>query len=257
MIKIFGTFILATFIFLQNVCLAGLADHPTLAVLPYANKAAVSEQLSMSDASIVSEFVVEKLIDSGYFNVVTRNRLLEVTQEQGLQASSLVNPMTSMQMGFLSGAQYLVAGSVSGLSSDKGEFGYSHSEMGSVNTNKLAVVANLTLQIIDIKTGSIVMVASGTGKSASTNAEFVLNQLRTETIEGTGYDAANDEEYIMEDEATSQITHKIRIGKFEFSQVQVRNALYKAADNLVFDKNYGVLAKLGVKDPQKIKRRRV
>lgn len=242
---------------LPVTCFAGLRDHPIVAVLPYANKAAVSEQLSLADASLVSEFVVEKLIDSEYFGVVTRDQLLAVTQEQGLQASALIDPLTSLQMGKIAGARYLVVGSVTGLSAKEGVLGYENSVAGGVNAGKNTVIANLTLRFIDAETGLIVMAVSGTGTSASTNMEFTLNKSTTKTIETTGFDDTTEEEYLMEGEETSTITHTIRIGTYEFSQVQVRNALYKASDDLIFNKNYGVLAKLGVKSPNKTKRRRV
>lgn len=238
-------------------CFAGLRDHPVIAVLPYANKAAVSEQLNLEDASLVSSFVVEKLLDSGYFSVVTRNQLLAVTQEQGLQGSALIDPMTSIQMGKIAGAKYLVVGSVTGLSTKVSGAAYEHSVIGSAGGNKNTVIANLTLHFIDVETGLIVMAVSGRGESASTNMEFTLNRTKAETVEVTDYDPTTEEEYIMEGQEESIITQTIRIGTEEFSQVQVVNALYKASDDLVFNKLYGVLAKLGVKDPQKIKRRRV
>ena len=255
--KFFKTFICLITLLIPSFCFAGIADHPTVAVLPYSNKAAVSQQLSLADASLVSEFVVEKLIDSGYFNVVTRNRLLEVTQEQGFQAGSLVNPLTSVQMGKIAGAQYLVVGSVTGLSPKISGVGYENSERGSFNINKNTVIANLTLEFIDVETGFIVMAVSGTGESSSANAEFVWNQNRTEAVEVTVFDEATGVEDIGEDEITSTTTHKIRVGSVDFSQVQVRNALFKAADDLIFNKNYSVLAKIGVKNPNKIKRRMV
>ena len=238
-------------------CFAGLRDHPVVAVLPYANKAAVSEQISLADASLVSEFVVEKLIDSECFGVVTRDDLLAVTQEQGLQASALIDPMTSVQMGKIAGARYLVVGSVTGLSTKESTLGYNNSVAGGFDANKMTVIANLTLRFIDAETGLVAMAVSGTGESASTNMEFTLNKAKNSSFETTEYDESTGEEYVMEGLEKKIVTHSIRIGSYEFSQVQVRNALYKAADNLVFDKNYGVLAKLGVKDPQKIKRRKV
>ena len=46
----------------NTVQAASLHDYPNVAVLPYANKAAVSQQLSLADASMVSEFVIEQLL---------------------------------------------------------------------------------------------------------------------------------------------------------------------------------------------------
>ena len=232
---------------------ASLYDYPNVAVLPYANKAAVSSQLSLADASLVSEFVIEKLLDSGRFNVVEREVLMNIMQEHNLNMSGMVDPMTAVQVGKLAGASFFVAGSVTGLSTKVSGASYEHSAIGSAGGNKNTVIANVTLRIIDIETGRIVMAASGTGESSSANVEFKLNQNKTNTIETTGYDESTEEEYIMEGEETTTTTHTIRIGTTEFSQVQVRNALYKAVDDLIFNKNFGVLAKMDGKN----KRRKV
>ncbi|MBQ7479438.1 MAG: hypothetical protein IJT01_11195 [Selenomonadaceae bacterium] len=223
---------------------ASLYEYPNVAVLPYANKAAVSSQLSLADASLVSEFVIEKLLDSERFNVVEREVLMNIMQEHNLNMSGMIDPMTAVQVGKLAGAQYFVAGSVTGLSTKSSGLGYEHSRVGGLNANKNTVIANVTARFIDIETGRVVMAVSGTGESASTNMEFKLNQNKTTTIETTGYDDYTEEEYIAEGEETSTTTHTIRIGTQDFSQVQVRNALYKAVDDLIFNKNYGVLAKM-------------
>ena len=55
---------------------ASLHDYPTVGILPYVNKAAISAELSIADASIVSDIVLEKLVDSGRFTVVERERNL-------------------------------------------------------------------------------------------------------------------------------------------------------------------------------------
>ena len=230
---------------------ASLHDYPNVAVLPYANKAAVSKELSLADASLVSEFVIEHLLDSERFNVVEREVLLNIMQEQNLNMSGMIDPSTAVQVGKLSGAQYFIAGSVTGLSTKPTGLSYEHSIYGSANINKYTVIANVTARIIDIETGRVVMAVSGTGESASTNVEFKLNQTKTKSIETTGYDDYTDEEYIMEGEETSTITHTIRIGAQDFSQVQVRNALYKAVKDLVFNKKFGIIAKMDNKNRDK------
>ena len=55
--------------------------------------------------------------------------------------------------------------------------------------------------------------------------------------------------------ATRTVTRerKIVIGTQAFSQVQVRNALYKAVGDLIYNKNYGIIAKMN----GKAKRRKV
>ena len=68
------------------------------------------------------------------------------------------------------------------------------------------------------------MVASGTGESARTNAEFTLKRS------------------IEEDYSTS--TQTLRIGGTDFSLVQVRNAFYWAVEDMIYNKKFGLLAKL-------------
>ena len=237
----------------QAVQAASFYEYPNLAVLPYANKAAVSRELSLADASLVSEFVIEKLIDSGRFNVMERDVLMEIMQEHNFSMSGMVDPSTAPQIGRIAGISYFVAGSVTGLSSKVSGASYENSVVGSAGGNKNTVIANITMRFIDIETGRIVMAVSGTGESASTNMEFKLNQTKTDTIETTGYDEYTEEEYIMEGEESSTTTHTIKIGTQEFSQVQVRNALYKAVDDAIFNKNFGLLAKMDGKS----KRRKV
>ncbi len=254
------------FLLLLTLCLtptaraASLYDYPNVAVLPYANKAAVSAELSLADASLVSEFVIEKLIDSERFNVVEREVLMNIMQEHNLNMSGMIDPMTAVQVGKLAGANFFVAGSVTGLSTKKSGAGYENSNLGSVGGNMNTVIANVTARIIDIETGRVVMAASGTGESASTNVESKLNQHKTDTIQTTGDDSYTGEEYIMEGEETSTTSHTIRIGTQDFSQVQVRNALYKAVDDLVFNKTFGIVAKMDGKNKGKdgkLKRRKV
>lgn len=247
-------FILSLSFFLSCLCLtqgtkaASLYDYPNIAVLPYANKAAVSQQLTLADASLVSEFVIEKLLDSERFNVVEREVLLNIMQEHNLNMSGMIDPLTAVQVGKLAGAQYFIAGSVTGLSTKPIIFQYDHSNAGGLNVNKNTVIANVTARIIDIETGRIVMAVSGTGESSSANVEFKLNQTKTKTVETTGFDEFTEEEYIMEGEETSTVSHTVRIGAEDVSQVQVRNALYKAVDDLIFNKKFGVIAKMDKKN---------
>ena len=158
------------------------------------------------------------------------------------------------------GVQFFVAGSVTGLSSKVSGASYENSALGSAGGNKNTVIANVSLRIIDAETSRIIMAVSGTGESASTNMEFKLNKSTTDSVETTGYDSGTGEEYIMEGEETSTITHTIRIGTQDFSQVQVRNALYKAVDDAIYNKTFGLLAKMDGKNRQKdgsLKRRKV
>ena len=69
-----------------------------------------------------------------------------------------------------------------------------------------------------------------------------MNKTKTTTTETTG-STSDGEEFIQEGQDISTVSHTIKIGAYQFSQVQVRNALYKAVNDLVNGK-YGLLAKL-------------
>lgn len=271
----------------NHVHAASLYDYPNVAVLPYANKAAVSQQLSLADASMVSEFVIEQLLDAERFNVIEREMLESIMKEHSFNMSGMVDPMTAVQIGKLAGVKYLVAGSVTGLSTKNSGASYSDTAWGGAGFNNNTVIANVTARFIDVETGRIVLAASGTGESASTNMEFTLrrvpkeeymNEMVTDAAYGveemdTTYTGATNDTVDITDETgisdlgtetvepiaenvpavNSARERRIIIGTKAFSQVQVRNALYKAVGDLIYNKNFGVLAKMD----GKAKRRKV
>ena len=73
--------------------------------------------------------------------------------------------------------------------------------------------------------------------------EFTLKK-KIEGEEEVTFNDEDDIESVSENPTASFLTHKIKIGSKEFSQVQVRNALYKAVDDLIFNKKFGMLAKM-------------
>ena len=171
----------------QSISAASLKDTPRLAILPYEDKASKSIGLNLEDATIVSEFLMEQFLDSGRFKIVERDKMREILAEHSLNASGLVDPLTAVAVGKLAGAQYLVAGSVTGLSTKKsgvtgsGSVARSNSETSrstsaEIGVNTYTVIANITLRIIDLEDGTVVMAVSGTGESARTNVEFALRK---------------------------------------------------------------------------------
>ncbi|MBR5913779.1 MAG: hypothetical protein IKZ58_05415 [Selenomonadaceae bacterium] len=186
---------------LESARATSLKDTPRLAILPYEDKASKSIGLRLEDATIVSEFLMEQFLDSGRFKIVEREKMKEILAEHSLNASGLVDPLTAVAVGKLAGAQYLVAGSITGLSTKKSGFtgsgavARSDSET-SRNTsigggfNKYTVIANITLRIIDLEDGTVVMAVSGTGESARTNVDF---SLRKEVVNYFGENGEEDE----------------------------------------------------------------
>ena len=129
---------------------ASLYDYPNVAVLPYANRAAVSSELSLADASLVSEFVIEKLLDSSRFNVVERDVMMEIMQEHSFSMSGMVDPSTAPKIGKLLGVNFFVVGSVTGLSTKVSGVGY-NSEAAGAGFNKNTVIAKVKTVTTAIK----------------------------------------------------------------------------------------------------------
>lgn len=228
----------------EKVFAASLHEHPSVAVLPYTNKATVSikretwdseqkanaPEFLLQNASLVTDMVIEQLLDTNRFRFVERENLQDVINELAYSQGGMVDSATVLRAGKQLGAQFLIAGSISGLSAKPSGADISVIK-GSADFNKMSVVANVTIRFIDVETGEIVLAASGTGESARTNSEFSL---------GSQNDILNP-----------QI--KVAIGGQDYSLVQVRNALYKAVGDMIYNEKFGVIAKLDGKN----KRRKV
>lgn len=226
------------------VCFAGLHDFPNVAVLPFRNKAITSDDVNYQEQNLISEFVIEELINTGRFNVLERDELMAVTNEHSLNMTGLVDPATAAQIGRLAGVKYLVAGSVAGLTTKESGASYDNSGLGSVNGTKHTVIANVNARIFDVETGRILLACHGVGKSSSAHIEFKLKVTKNTPYETEVIDPDTMDPNIQEAEMTIDTTHTVTIGTVTVSQVQVHNAIAKAVTNLVFNKNYGLLAKM-------------
>ena len=234
----------------EKVYAASITERPTVTVLPYTNKAAVSirskksnEMLDSSDIVLqdvtqVTDMVIEQLVDTGRFRLVERERVEDVLNEYVASLGGNIDSSTVLKAGKQLGVQFVIAGSITGLSTKDSGIDADLIK-GGAGFNKMAVVANVTMRFIDVETHEIVLTASGIGESARTNAEFSL-----------GNKTSNNPFY-YDDEKTSGI--RVSIGGQDYSLVQVRNALYKAVGDMIYNKNHGILAKLDGKN----KRRKV
>lgn len=230
---------------IQTSCFAGLMDYPNIAVINFSKKAAVSQDLTFDDASMVTDYVIENLVDSDMFNVMEREELRSITNEHSYNATGLIDLNTATQVGKLNGVKYLVYGSVVGLSLKDTGIGYGNDKYGKVDNTKHTVIANVTARFIDVETGRIVLTGRGEGESSSAQTEVGLKKRK-------GY---SDEERIDESGSADVETgyeHTIKIGAVAVSQDQVHNALEKAAEDLVFGK-FGFLEKIERKGKRKRK----
>lgn len=243
--------------FAVKVSASSLHEIPGVAVLPYSDKTATSgrmvnsegasvlDDFRLGDASKVTEFVIEKLKETDRFKVLEREHLQDAAQELAYAMGGMVTPSTVMSAGKQIGAQFLIAGSITSLATKPSGIDVTTYKAGG-GFNKMSVVANITMRFIDVETGEIVLAASGVGESARTKAEFTLNRQSEET-----YETDDDEGYIYEETETTDSNIKITIGAQDYSLVQVQNALFKAVGDTIYNKNYGVLAKMDGKSKRK------
>ena len=218
-------FVCMVVLLLPANCFAGLHDYPNIAILDFTNKAGVSEELTLQDGAIVNEFMVEELIDSDRFSVIEREQLQAILNEHSLNLSGVIDPSTAVQIGRLCGVEYLVYGSITGLSLKTGMVDVTSGRTG-IGGKKNKVIANINVRVIDVETARIVLAARGEGASTSTYAEFDL-----------------DQEKYHRHCRRSKRKNTIRVGTVDVSQVQVHNALSKAVYDVVNGER-GLLAKM-------------
>jgi len=100
----------------------------------------------------LTDLMINALINSNRFRVFERRKLESLVTEQGFQHfSGLVDPSTAVQLGKMVGANFVVTGSITGISSrSKGGV-----HIGPVTVGSGATLVTLTVRIVDVQTGEI------------------------------------------------------------------------------------------------------
>lgn len=237
--KILLQVILFVSMLISSTCFAGLGNYPNIAIMPFSNHASVSTnadsgvqgQISLTDAGVASDYVLDALLDSDRFSIIEREQMQAIMSEHHLNLTGMVDSATAVQIGRLTGVKYIVYGSVVGCSLKEKTIGYDNNTIGGVGNNQHTVIANVVARFIDVETGRIVLAARGKGESTSTYNEIKWKKL------DTNYGNYSDTD------GTNSFGHTVKFGTKEVSQEQVHNAIAKAADDLVYGK-MGILAKM-------------
>lgn len=237
--KILMQVVLLVSVLISSTCFAGLGNYPNIAIMPFSNHASVSTnadsgvqgQISLTDAGVASDYVLDALLDSDRFSIIEREQMQAIMSEHHLNLTGMVDPATAVQIGRLTGVKYILYGSVVGCSLKEKTIGYDNNTIGGVGNNQHTVIANVVARFIDVETGRIVLAARGKGESTSTYNEIKWKKLNT------SYDNYSDTD------GTNSFGHTVKFGTKEVSQEQVHNAIAKAADDLVYGK-MGILAKM-------------
>ena len=196
MLRLFFGMTMALLFTFSGVVSAAPSAMPTVAVIPFGLKAAVSRDITLEDATIVSDYVYDALVNSGAFDVVERERLKEIMTEQVLGHSGPVDERTAAEFGRLLGAKYIICGSITGLSTRK-----TTGEVVGLGVSKSKVFAHVAARCIEVETGRVWLAGRGDGRATNTQLNAPLRI--------------------------------IRIGTDKVDFEQVHKALEDAADNLV------------------------
>ena len=162
---LFGALALMGVVFAGNVSAAG--PKPVVAVAEFLNESGAA-WWSGGVGWELSGMLSNELAATGDFKVVERNTLQTVLEEQNLAASGRVAPGTGAKIGKLTGADYLIAGTVTAYEEGSQSTGGGLSFKGiSLGGNSSKAYLAVDLRVINATTGEIdfVRTIEGTAKS--------------------------------------------------------------------------------------------
>lgn len=130
-------------------------DKPRLGVLKFANTTHAS-WWSSSMGSDLQDMLINELASIGSFRVLERQELDAVIKEQDLGASGRIKKSTRSKLGNVTGAQYLVSGTVSAYEeSSKGTGGGFRFGVISLGGKQEKAYLAVDLKLIEVETGEI------------------------------------------------------------------------------------------------------
>ncbi len=144
------------------------AAKPTIGVAEFRNKTKTARWWYADAGWDLADTVTNELASLGSFTVVERSNLEPVLREQDLADYGRVSKGTGAKIGKLTGAQYLVMGSVSSYDENvkggKGGIGYRGVRLGG---KKSEVYMAIDLRVIDTTTGEVAFTRTVEARSSS------------------------------------------------------------------------------------------
>lgn len=154
-----------------------IKDFPRVAVMNIGNKAITSRGLRDQDFSSATEYAIYQLSASGWFDLIDYEQLGTIAQMHSINMSDMVDTSTAVQFGKIAGAEYMVVGYVTGLTTKENIAALQAGNAKGSNAQHV-VTANVALRIVDIKTGRIMVAGLGKGSSTSTLTEIGFTKYR-------------------------------------------------------------------------------
>jgi curli biogenesis system outer membrane secretion channel CsgG len=122
------------------------AARASIGILPFENKARI--ETSVSEALV--DMLMTSITKTNKFDVVERSTLASVIEEQNLGASGLVESSSAARFGKLTGADYLVIGSVTEAGATSGGVG-----LGAIKVGATKVSLALDIRFVDSSSGKV------------------------------------------------------------------------------------------------------
>ena len=163
--KFVWLFSLLTIILLPTI---SFAAAPRVAVLPFDNKSARQNTPAVESVLEDARANIEiDIVQTGRFDSLSRTDIQRLLDEIKFDQSALVDPSTAARYGKMVGAQYLVLGTVTGLTNNGRE-----------------VVAHLSLRMIEVETARIYLAGRGDGISKKGDANEALSKAAEDALNG-------------------------------------------------------------------------
>lgn len=163
----------------STTCLAAsLKSHPVVGIVPFHDNGLISKDFSREEMKDVVDFAYIAMSETNRFELVERTRQRAILDEYSYDMSGLVDQDTCAEIGGQLGAQYLLLGSINGLTTR-----HSETTVVGAGTKRAQVTATVSLRLVDVETGRVVLAAMGRSKKNNTLIKAPLGLIRIGTDE--------------------------------------------------------------------------
>ncbi len=156
-----------------------------IGVVEFENKTAYGQRRL---GQVASDILVTELVKSDKFIVIERDKMDKIIQEQKLQQSGIIDPMTAVKLGQILGLEAIVVGAVTQFGVKKEGSDYLLAQ-----SKQQVAEVSVDIRVIDVQTGQVILADSGKGITKSKKASFLGMGTRggyDETLEGEALRAA-------------------------------------------------------------------
>jgi curli biogenesis system outer membrane secretion channel CsgG len=121
----------------------------------------------------ISDLLANQLARDGKYQVVDRNKLQRILQEQNFSASSRMDSMTAARIGKLVGADAIVIGDITQFGSENHAGKSGLGGFGATGIHKSKAIVEVTARVVDVNTGEITASATGRGESTRSGTSLI------------------------------------------------------------------------------------